>query len=225
MSKNIYGFIGGYGTVASVHLQSLLIQSFTSSRVITKDSDFPDYIVTSLPRQNAINLSGSNINVEALKSFLDINNQVLSTCSHIFVLCNSFHSHSELLQKRLNNRVIPLPQITKTQIENCRYAKPLIVGSDITSNNSLYSSSRYSEEYLNPEELIIAGIRNQSADNLIQQVIETATKQNRDSIVLACTDLSIYASTFRKYTELPVIDSLETTVKTIIKMEEENESL
>lgn len=225
MSKNIYGFIGGYGTVASVHLQDLLIQSVTSSKTINKDSDFPDYIATNLPRQNAIDITGTTVDTKVLENFLDINSQILSACSHTFLLCNSFHFQQELLQKHLGNKIVPLPEITKNQVVALGYTKPLIVGSEVISNSNLYASTSYQEEYANAEELIVAGIRNRPANNLIQQVIETAIKQNRDSIVLACTDLSIYASTFRKYTDLPVIDSLETTVKTIIKMEEENESL
>lgn len=225
MSKNTYGFIGGYGTVASVHLQNLLIQSVTTNKVINKDSDFPNYIVANLPQQNAIDLTGSKIDTKALENFLDINSQILSACSHIFVLCNSFHSQPDLLQKHLGNKAISLPEETKAKVVELGSTKPLIAGSSITADTNLYASTSYQEEYVDSEELIIAGIRNQNADTLIQQIIEVALSQSRDSIVLACTDLSIHASTFRKYTDLPVIDSLETTVKTIIKMEEENESL
>jgi aspartate/glutamate racemase len=225
MSKNTYGFIGGYGTVASVHLQNLLVQSFTVNKTINKDSDFPNYIVTNLPKQNVIDLTGSKIDIKALEDFLDINSQILSACSHIFVLCNSFHSQLDLFQKHLGTKVISLPEATKTKVLELGFDKPLIVGSSITADANLYASTSYQEEYVDSEELILAGIRNQNADMLIQQVIETALRQNRDSIVLACTDLSIHASTFRQYTDLPVIDSLEITVQIIIKMEEENESL
>lgn len=217
---NLFGIIGGHGAVATLQFHKLLT-SLALNAGAYNDDDFPNLIITNIGG-NIINTQGVITDAKNLKNLL-IRTEATFTqagTTHTLILCNTFHSEQKFMKKLFHGQQLLLPELVKKAIITAQHRKPFIVGSQTTLNYGLYESPEYTTINMFAGELIEAGMKNHTTHPLLRTIIKEAEDNSADSIILACTDLSVFHQELQKLTGLPVIDSLAVAANTIFTLHE-----
>ncbi len=215
MKKQIYGILGGYGTVATTRFHQLLNQKWIDYNNAYDDHHFPHTITTNLPIQ-IMDVAGTTLDVEKLNETLKDNASYLVKSDEVYALCNTFHLYKDVLLSYLP-QLVSIPELTSSKIPDGERA--VIAASELTLKNGLYARDRYfTINY--PSDLFIAeGMRNVVNEEELKRLVDFAVENEATSIVLGCTDLSISVDKLRELTTLPVYDSLEILVDHIFLKE------
>jgi len=220
--KNTYGILGGYGAVATLHLQQLLVKRVLSTGQYA-DTAFPRMIISNLP-EDIINAEGHISSLGSLRTELGKTAPLFQAATDVYVICNTFHVEEEFMQRVFANKLHSVPALTSQAVADSGHSKPLIVGSKLTSKDSLYSHATYTPTNMFADELIAAGMKYQTSHPQLTDVVTVAEQAGSDCIVLGCTDLSVMADTLRTMTKLPVIDSVEAVANHIYNSHTKEES-
>jgi aspartate/glutamate racemase len=222
MNLKTFAILGGHGAVATTHFLNLLTDTYLNDGAY-EDEDFPQTIISNLPA-SVINSAGEIADIANLHKLIQNTAPIFATADHIVVLCNTFHTEQTYMDEAFHGNLMSLPQITRDTIAEQGYRKVLVVGSNATLTHQLYNDSRFIVVPSYNPELITAGMQKKLIPELLYDVIADAVTNQVDSIVLGCTDLSVFADELRKLADFPVIDSVETAVKTLIAIDRKNRS-
>lgn len=217
MTENKYGILGGYGAVATLRFQQLLFQAVLETGKY-EDQDFPKLIITNLPTPVITN-TGKIDDVTKLRSMFNDVAPIFRTATHMAVLCNTFHSEQPYMQAIFNGLLLPLPEITLQAAVSRGAKNSFLLASEETIRHNLYLDKGMAIHAAAAPELIQAGMQGNTYHPKLMDVIRDAEAAQADSIILGCTDLSIFSETLRSLTSIPVVDSLEETAHTILALE------
>lgn len=218
--SNLFGIVGGHGAVATLQFHQLLTSKVLAAGAF-KDEDFPNLIITNISG-NIINEQGEIDDREKLKKLLTTTAAIFTQAetTHTVILCNTFHSEHKFMEQVFSGQMLLLPELVKKVIKTTGSKKPLVVASQITIDHKLYEDSAYTTKSLYADTLIEAGMKGQTMHPLLHKLVEKAEQEQADSIILGCTDLSVFHTTLQNLTQIPVIDSLEAAADTIFAIHE-----
>jgi len=222
ITNSTLGVIGGYGSLASLEFQKILLTSHLHK--VSKDSDFPSYILLNVTQGDIIDLDGTAVNELELFEFLKEHKNTLKNTNEVIILCNSFYYYLESFEKILEKNIVSLPDLVEYSISYFDFKRPLIVGSEFTKEYNLYSSSLYEPVFYTNKNMISESVKGIIEDKYVDDILLKAKEENVDSIVLACTDLTFYRDILRKKTPLEIIDSVEVAASYFTQKGELNES-
>ena len=211
--QKVIGVVGGMGPYATVSF----FQELVDLTPAKKDWEHLHIIIDDnpkIPSRTRAVLYGETSPVEGIVK--SINGLQGMGAEVVTLPCNSAHYFFNDIISKINIPLLNLVEIASDGIKKRGLKKPLILGSYVTTHEKLYSE--YLPEAIYPQgewaEMIIdfiEEIKLKSEDVAWEekrkyfQVIQEYWKQI-DSVILACTELSIVFRTNEK-TDIPIIDS------------------
>ena len=134
----------------------------------------------------------------------------------IAIPCNSAHNFYESVQVKINLHWINMVQVVCEEVKRVGLSSPLIIGGYVTYTKRLYSKycpkSVYLDELDNNVIVEIieylkknSSLNNSRKSNLLSLL--NSKKYKFDSIILACTELSIIQNEIKNKIIIPIFDS------------------
>lgn len=210
-----FGILGGQGAVATLRLHQLIIERALHKGAV-QDNDFPSLIVGSLS-SNSLSEDGISDTAE-VDAFITRHAAIFNgNVDKVIAPCNTLHTHLNTLENTFGKEhfVSILDIVAEALPEN---RKVLVLGSTTTEheklferNNAKNNSFVYADNRI-VTDLILAGMGNVTNSPVVENhLVKIATQfrhENCDVILLGCTDLSIFASSYL-LAGLHIVDALE----------------
>ena len=205
------GIVGGAGPLAGAFLLERLLRLCTSLYGCYKDADFPKVVLLSYPFSDMLSANRNDLQVkEELRSCL----QELrgNGAAVLAIACNTLHAFLDEEEEDL----VHLPRTTAEQIK--RGEKPLLLCTSTSAQCGLHSRF-FPCEYPDPKtqacvdwmiDLILKGA---DAKAPLAELIQ---EQMASTIVLGCTELSLYAGQLTSLGK-EIIDPLEILARKILE--------
>lgn len=212
-----FGILGGQGAVATMQLHRLIVEKAIQLGA-QQDIDFPSLIIsnipsTSLSEHGIDSETGENIREFILKHASVFNGNV----DYVVAACNTIHVETTYMRKVFGEKVF-LSLLDLVQKELIADSKILLLCSETTKDEKLFEKTNHKNNvFIFPEpklslSLIENGMINKTTSNdlvkTFSEIIMTFKKEKCDSILLACTEMSIYKPVFEDF-GITIYDSLE----------------
>lgn len=202
-NKHMLGILGGMGPEAT----SVLYKRITDRTVVSCDQEHIDILIYShagLPDRTGCILCGEG---DQLWSLLERDVEMLKAagCEYLAVPCNTCHFFGERFQKVMDGHFINMIEETADYVARRRYHKVGILATDGTVKADLYRKelNKRQIEAVYPDEehqkavmtLIYDQIkRGEKGDkHLFQRIAQHMHGCGCEAVVLACTELSVFA--------------------------------
>ncbi len=191
MNPKMIGIIGGAGPFAGVNLLEQIFRLCQTNYGCSKDADFPKVLLLSFPFTEMLSVEIDPVQVKReLKDCLDtLKKNGAGVCA---IACNTLHA----FLGEENEGLILLPAILAAEIKG---TTPLVLCTSTSRRYSLHQQS-FSCFYPNPSDqarmdAIIEEILKGADETLIvPRLMNFIEEQKEDTIVLGCTELSLFAS-------------------------------
>ncbi|NQU87006.1 MAG: aspartate/glutamate racemase family protein [Mariniphaga sp.] len=213
-SASVIGVLGGMGPYATIHFLNRLLDLTPTSIDSDHFRTITDINVKIPSRTRAVKY-GEYSPVNDI--ICCINNLGDAGCEFVMLPCNSVHYFYKDVAPHIKIPWLNMIEIVSERTVSRNLKKSLILGGFVTTNKKLYSlynpDSVYLDEYGNKQiEKIIEEIKsyNEISKNsfAILQHLIMEIKSEIDSIILACTELSI-VFTSKDFDGIPIVDSSE----------------
>lgn len=222
------GIIGGAGPAAGALLYQIIIEQCQRDYACKNDEDFPEIILLSYPFSQMIDLEQGKKNRDILTRELThcVNSLLAQRCNRIGIACNTLHAY---LSNSLHEKTIIRIDTTvkKTLVKNSA-KRVLMLGTKTMLQADLYASADY--KIVAPRQLIqnkinttigevLKGrITNELAIELGNLIKTEKQITAADTVLLACTELSVLAHIFPLTLATPdIIDTLPLLATALLK--------
>lgn len=219
-AKPIIGILGGMGPYATI---DFIKNIYDKTQDVVVDSDhiriITDINIT-IPSRTRCVLYGEASPVPAIVE--SINNLSELGVSIIAVPCNSAHYFYDEIVQQLKCTWLNMIEVVSSVLNGYGCSKPLILGGYVTVSKELYSKYIPNSVYFSEEENLVVyrlieeiKLSSNNYSDLINQIITNIRRYNIDSIVLACTELTIIEDAFNNADIIIVDSSIEYAKKLI----------
>ncbi|MHB1653949.1 MAG: aspartate/glutamate racemase family protein [Desulfitobacteriaceae bacterium] len=226
MEKRVIGILAGMGPRSTAPFLELVIDQCKVQYGAKYDEDFPPIMIFSLPTPFYIDRP---INHTVMKETIIEGLRKLESTEVSFIVmpCNSAHIYFDGLEKSID---IPLLNIVDVTIDSLppKSQRVTIFATNATFNSELYQKGIISaghefifenswQENVNKiVQMIKVKENNQHIISYWNELISETEKYSIESIIIACTDLSILKSRTEK-SQVNIIDSAEALAKAAVK--------
>jgi len=227
MNTNIYKKIGvlGMGPQATADYFLRVIRLFQKKLKAKCDSDFPEFIINSIPLayREELNI----INEEAMIVVRGCKLLELAGADFITIACNTVHRHIVEMRSSVKIPIISIIEETVRQISLNKVENVLIMGSKVTRDSKIYNmeldKSGIKYTLLNDEDEdiitnvvlnVVRGIHGEKDTNDLIMIINKYP--NVGGVILGCTELPIVLKA--EDTPIPVFDTLDILAESAFKV-------
>lgn len=225
MKKHLIGILAGMGPRSTAPFLELVIDQCKVQYGAKYDEDFPPIMIYSLPTPFFIDRPINHILMK--DTIIEGLKKLESTEVNFIVMpCNSAHIYFDELEKSI---VVPLLNIVNVTIDSIppRSRRVTIFGTVTTLNSEIYQKGiiaagyefTFQTSWQERINKIIQMIKIKENEELIEsgwnELISEAVKNSIDTIIIACTDLSILKN--RTNSEVNIIDSAEALAQVTVK--------
>lgn len=226
MKQKAIGIIGGMGPEASKHFYGLLISHAQKDYRVSKNEDFPEIYLASIPVPDFITTEEREN--EALDMLKDRIRQMDKLPISFFCLaCNTGHLLLDKLRKETNKPFISLLEEVPKFIERQKIKKVGLLATPTTIYSQMYQKSLKEAgiDVIVPENeditllgrIVLETIAGKNLDYnqiLIQKVARRLLDQDVQGILEGCTEIPII---FPKQHLISVFDTLEILAGAVLK--------
>ncbi len=212
MTPRSIGIIGGAGPMAGYYLLSRIFSLFTQEYGCYKDDDYPKVVLISFPFSEMLTPTLNPIQIkQELKSCLSELRRL--DTSLIAIACNTLHLFLE------EEGIVHLPRLIGEVLSSCE--PPLVLATSTSVRFGLHKNyfrcDYPSEETQYEVDQIIEQILKGRDEDLILKTLQSIIeKQTQNTIVLGCTELSLYSSKL-KVEGKKIIDPLEILARELVE--------
>lgn len=209
------GILGGMGPDASAALYTLLIEKARTDFGATRNEDYPDILLHSIPVPDFIT---NKDNVPAALAMLQASVRGLTPlCSCFGIACNTAHLLLSELQSETTVPFVSMIDAVAKEVKKKGYKKVGLMATPTTFRSHLYQKSLQTDcQVITPSEAqvdelgaivneILAGGFATTQSRLVE-IADSLRAQGSEAIVLGCTELPLV---FPHTYELPVLSSLD----------------
>jgi len=216
MKPKTIGIIGGAGPLAgALLLEKILIQS-TALYGCYKDADFPKIVLISFPFSEMLSgdLDTEQVRKELKQSLAQLR---MLGASVLAIACNTLHAFLE--DERDSGDLVHVPRALAESIVPS--LEPLVLCTSTSVRYGLHKQffpCTYPdcETQTRVDRIIDLVLKGGDRKNIIQQLDEIISAQIAKTIVLGCTELSLFAQQIKAGHSI-ILDPLEITTKKILE--------
>lgn len=221
-TKKSIGILGGMGPDASGELYKIMIEKARTQFSATRNEDYPDIILHSIPVPDFIT---NKDNVPPALAMLQHSVKGLSPlCSCFGIACNTAHLLLPELQSVTNVPFVSMIDAVSEVTKKAGYKKVGLMATPTTFRSRLYQNSlRESCEVVTPTDdqvAMLGVIVNEvlagdfsATQAKLSEIAQTLLHQKIDAVILGCTELPLI---FPKEFPVPVISSLDTLAEALL---------
>ena len=223
--EKIIGILGGMGPLATLHLFRKIIESTPAK----KDQDHLRIIIDNNPKIPDRTQSILNSDKKIISHLIESAKNLEMGGAHCIVIpCNTSHCYLEEIQKNITIPVLNMIRLTLESINNDRRDIGLLATNgtlkkkvyqeyDAQQNINWITLNETEQKILmNLIYKIKAGKRYQDSRDTFRKLLSSLKKKGAESIILACTELSLFKDMFDH--EFKLIDPIETVALEAIKL-------
>ncbi|VVB75816.1 Aspartate racemase [uncultured archaeon] len=213
------GVLGGIDPESTREFYEKLITRLKLNGNISKNEDFPQIIINSIP---APALIYDKISAKDLKPYLaGLKELDKMNPDFIVMVCNTIYLYYEELQSQIKTPILDLREEVKKALLNRKIHRPLIIGTPNTIRQGLYRFEGIKS--MEPDENEIAKISNAIFDysmykskekqvKIVENICMKYTKLGADAVILGCTDLAVML----RGKKIPQINTIDVLVEAVI---------
>jgi aspartate racemase len=213
MTPQTIGIVGGAGPIAGVFLLERLLMLARSKYGCYRDADFPKILLLNFPFSDMLS-SGKNVtrSQQELKEALNLLRQ--NGAQVLVIACNTLHAF--LGKEEDLSDLVVLPHISLLSDE-----LPLVLCTSTSVQFGIHKSffpCKYPPPLVQQEidQIIDAILRGAEESWLIEKLLQILEAQTASTVVLGCTELSIFAKRLAISTKL-IIDPLEIAANKVLE--------
>jgi len=212
------GVLGGIGPEATGIFYSRLVKELQASRIIEKNTDFPQIIINSIPAPELLSLKPSK--KELAPYFQGLKELDSLKPDFIIMACNTIHVFRNLLQRRTSSEIIDLRKEAKNFLASKKINKICVLGTPLTLNSRLFEFDGF--KTIRPdrkEQAIISkaifhynkGVEKRKQVKSLEKI---ARKHSKNAVLLlACTEISLML----KGLNCRKIDTMDVMINAVLK--------
>jgi aspartate racemase len=220
-----FGILGGQGAVATMHLHRLIVEKAIQLGA-KQDIDFPSLLISNIPSTSLSEYGVDNDSVENVREFILKHAPIFNgNVNHVVTACNTIHIETEYMKKVFGEKVF-ISLLDLVQKELTFDSKILLLCSETTKDKKLFEKNNDKRNiFVFPEpkyslSLIENGMINKTTNSsnltkAFSEIMITFKKEKCDSILLACTEMSIFKDVFENF-GVTTYDSLEILANHIV---------
>jgi aspartate racemase len=224
MQKRI-GLLGGIGPEATGTFYLLLIRKLQESGKIKSNSDFPQFIINSIP---APELVFQNVTEKQLEPYIQgLKELEGAKVDFIAMVCNTIHSYYDILQKSVNVPLIDLKSEFKKFILKKKLGTITILATPSTINSGLFKvekikyldlSATEQESLSNAIFNFNSGAERQKQIKIVEEIANKKIREGAELVVLGCTEISMMLQD----ANISKIDTLEILADAVLSRADKN---
>ncbi len=210
--QNKIGLLGGIGPEATGIFYLLLIRKLQESGRIKSNTDFPQFIINSIP---APELVYKNVSEKELKPYVKGLKELENAhVDFIAMVCNTIHSYYGMLQGTVNVPIIDLKREFHGFVVKKKLGIITILATPSTINSGLFNVDNVKYiglDNLEQETLSDAifkfnsGVERQKQIKRVEEIAKRKIAAGAELVVLGCTEISLMLQN----TDINKIDTLE----------------
>ncbi len=222
MSQPTIGILGGMGPRATVVFEQRLLDALEGC-----DQALPTILSINdggIPDRTAFLTANGQDPLDRLKINADI---LLSAGANLICMpCNTAHAPQILgrLQAQLALPILDMPGAAVLKLEQLGVKQPLVLATRGTQMAQVYQSRSMTLDCQFPNDSdqiivdkIIAAIKTgDSSDQLAKETGQLITRSDCDSVVLACTELSLLKPNLS--CDKPIIDAMDSLIESCLQL-------
>jgi aspartate racemase len=214
MYKTI-GILGGMGAEATADVYLKIISLFQTKKKAILDSDFPEFIINSIP----LHIVENNLDEQKAITMLTKGCKLIESAGADFIIisCNAAHKFIEPLRKSVKIPILSIPEEVAKVIKKDNREKILVLAAEYTVENHLYEKvfSDYGLEIYYPStdeqkatnHVILSVISGNKSLADKKRLIDIILKNSPgiNGVILGCTELSLVLK--REDSAFPLYDT------------------
>lgn len=213
------GVLGGIGPEATGIFYLKLIKKLQESGLITRNEDFPQIIINSIPAPELISdqIKDSELEVyrQGLKELDSMN------LDFIVMVCNTIHLYREMFQLEIKTKIFDLQMALKRYLSSKNITSILILGTPQTIKCGLYKFpgiKNYEPTRVEMDTISKAvfdfnrGTEKSKQVETIREICQYYIFQSIELVILGCTELAVML----EQDNLPKIDPMEVMIDMVI---------
>jgi aspartate racemase len=219
------GIIGGAGPKAGSLLFDTIISRY-QARGSVYDKDFPRIILYSYPFDQMLTSSQWESRHDNLIDQLQESITAVEHCgAQVVAIANTLHTLIPYVH--FNSQFIDMVSTTLHTLDECAIARPLVLGTETTMRQDLYSSSSIDIVYPSKEQQQeVMGCITRILQNrllvddvyMLESIIyEKFQKDGSGGVILGCTELSLLYQKFSLTSPVPVFDPITIVADAIVE--------
>jgi len=222
--EKVLGVLGGMGPYATLYFLQKIYDCTPTEKEWEHIRIITDFNVKIPSRTRAIlhnETSPVNYMIDSINQLNKIGADLVA------IPCNSAHYFYESVSDKINIPWINMVKIVAEKIVFDGHKKVLILGGYVTNNKNLYSKYLKESVYLTTKEnkiileiiefIKIHAFIDENRITKLKKLLQN-TRNKYDSIILACTELSIIYNTILEIINVPVFDSTIEYAENIVSL-------
>ncbi len=218
------GILGGMGPDASAALYTLLIEKARTDFGATRNEDYPDILLHSIPVPDFIT---NKDNVPAALTMLQASVRGLTPlCSCFGIACNTAHLLLPELEQETSVPFVSMIEAVAAEVRKRGYKKVGLMATPTTFRSRLYQESLQTDcAVITPSETQVDELGNivneilaggfATTRNRLIEIADDLRSQGSEAIVLGCTELPlVFPHTYM----LPVLSSLDALSTALLRV-------
>ena len=229
--KNKIGVLGGMGPLATtIYMENVI--SYTGAKndqenvpmIIINDTEIPDRTSYLLGKSSYSPYPKLLSNIKDLEKL---------GCNYIFIICNTSHAFYDELQKNTSANIINMVEETLKECKNRGFKKVGLLATEGTINSKIYEKfNKFDLNLFVPNDSIQKAItsfiydyvkqnKNVNSDEFLN-VLDYFYKNDCDSVILGCTELSVIYKKLNLINDNRIVDSTKVVAELTIKISGKN---
>lgn len=222
------GILGGIGPEATGEYYNKLIKRFGERKLITKNADYPQIIINSIPAPELIFNKDHEADLDEYIQGLKELDQF--GVDFILMVCNTAYVFYDKFQSSIRVPILDIREEVKKTILKSGVKSYLIIGTPNTIKTGLYKFSELKSYEPNEEELnqltdcifkFNQGVEQQEQTLKVRKIVDKYLKQGAETVVLGCTEFAVMLGN-EKFQKINTIDVMvEATIDRFLSIASE----
>lgn len=213
------GVLGGIGPEATGIFYLRLIKELQRQKLITRNADFPQIIINSIPAPELIFEAHHEVDIDPYLAGL----KELDTLSLdlMVMVCNTIHLFYDNLSKEMRTPLLDLRAEVSTVLRQKKISAIAVLGTPQSLKQQLYHLDEMNIIYPTESERMCLtqaifdynrGAKKEKSKTLVEAIVRAKLFQGADLVILGCTELAIMLEN----TSLPILDTIDVMVEAVI---------
>jgi aspartate racemase len=218
------GLLGGIGPEATGIFYLQVIRKLQASGAIKSNTDFPQFIINSIPAPELLDPSVSGELLDPyIKGLKELDRYGVE---FVVMICNTIHAYHALLQAQIKTPILDLRVEVEKEMKTNGIKSALILATPTTIESGLlkFDGIKYHNPSKRELETIIdsihkfnSGVRKEEQGALLSSMANKYINRGAEAVILGCTEISLMMADFdmKKIDTMDVLS--EATVKLILQ--------